>query len=162
MHYYKPSRENKANIVIPVILILCALIAIVFSQIKASYFPALLQLIAVCCAAAAVQIISRYSLSSFVYEINEEEKTLEIIRLQSKKRTAVCSVALASVKEIVKKQKDFSVKDKYGKDIRALNFCVNMFPQNAYYLIVSSDSGKFALQIEANQEFLSLISREEI
>lgn len=156
MNDYKPQREGKTGLVLIFALILTAIIALGFARIGNAYFPAFLQLISVICIVFAIQIITRFFLTSFYYEINDEDKKLSITKILSKKRTLVCSAELSCIKAVETKSKNMDIKEKYP-NIKTVNCCVSMFPSEAYYLIADINTQRVAILIEANSEFISHI-----
>ena len=84
MYIYKPKRETKAHIVLPVIFILISIVAMTCSRV--SLIPAFItQALAVVSIALAIHVITRYSLTDHTYEADrffpnlDEDEEWEIV-----------------------------------------------------------------------------------
>lgn len=157
MYIYQPKRNSKAHIVLPIFLIVIFFVAIIASNLSISVLPALLQFIAVVAAVFAIQIISRYSVSTFTYEANSEDKTFYVRRLTGKKVKLMAALEYGDIVAVDQRTKDYSVKEKYKKQFVAHNFCNNIFPEKSYCLVCDVEGENIAVYIEADEKLLDLL-----
>lgn len=162
MHTYRPPRINRAHIIMPIILILICFTCLWASK-AAPVIPAYIpQIIGVASAAVAIQIMTRYSLTSFLYEINDESVSLKITKRTGKKNVLTADIEFTDIKHIDKKEKGYSVKKKYGKPYRAYNFCNNIYPRDTYCLVCDIEGDDIAVIIEADEIFLNILKSNTI
>ncbi len=154
MYTFKPKRENRAHIVIPTILILISFVCVIASQTGTLLPPSLMQFVAVLAIAVAIHTITRFSMTSFVYEANDETKILSISKVMGRKSALAAAIDYNDIISIDKKEKGYDPKKKYGKAYKVHNFCLNIYPQNAYYLICDIEGADIAVIIEADNELL--------
>lgn len=159
MYRYKPEKQTKAHIVLPVFLILLCAASLVCAKIGRYVPPAIMQFIAVLCAAFAIQIISRYSLTVFTYEADEEKRTFSVYKAVGKKSQLVAAVEYDDIITIDKKEKDYSPKKKYNKTYKMHNFCANIYPTEAYCVVCNVEENDIAIIIEADETLLKLLER---
>lgn len=157
MHTYRPPRQNRCATVIPILLLLFCVCCIAASEISPLIPPYLLQFIGFAMVAVAIQIINRYSLTWFVYETDSEKGLFNITKVLGKKNTLAASIEFSDILYLDKKEKGYSPKKKYNKPFRVYNFCNNMYPLNAYYLICNVEGEDIAVIVEADEHFLELI-----
>lgn len=159
MYRYKPEKLSKAHIVLPIFLILICATALAASELGKYLPPAIMQFIAVLCAALAIQIISRYSLTVFTYEADEEKRKLNVYKAIGKKSQLVAAIEYGDIVAIDKKEKDYSPKKKYNKAYKVHNFCTNIFPANAYCVVCNIEGNDIAVIIEADETLLKMLER---
>lgn len=159
MYRYKPEKQSKAHIVLPVFLILLCASSLVCAKTGGYVPPAIMQFIAVLCAVFAVQTISRYSLTVFTYEANEEKHLLNVYKAVGKKSQLVAAIEYGDIVAIDKKEKDYSPKKKYNKAYKIHNFCANIFPADSYYVVCSIEGEDIAVIIEADETLLEMLER---
>ncbi|MBE6573598.1 MAG: hypothetical protein E7652_04300 [Ruminococcaceae bacterium] len=155
MHTYRPPKENKIPTAAPIFLLLICFVCIWASKTGNIIPPSIMQLLAVASAAIAIQIMTRYSLTHYVYELNHSK--LKVIKVVGNKNTLSAELDLSDIRHIDKKNKDYSLKKKYKKAFRIHNFCNNIYPRNAYCLVCEILGDNIAVVIEADEKFLSLI-----
>lgn len=159
MYRYKPEKHTKAHIVLPVFLILLCAAALVCAELGRYIPPSVMQFIAILCAALAIQVISRYSLTVFTYEADGEKRVLNIHKAVGKKSQLVAAIDYADIISIDKKEKDYSLKKKYNKVYKTHNFCANIYPTEAYCVVCDIEGNDIAVIIEADETLLEMLER---
>ncbi len=157
MYRYKPEKQSKAHIVLPVFFILLCAAALVCAELGKYVHPAIMQFIAVLCAAFAIQIISRYSLTVFTYEADEKKRTLSVYKATGKKSQLVAAIEYGDIVAIDKKEKDYSPKKKYNKAYKIHNFCANLYPAESYCIVCEVEGNDIAIIIEADKTLLKML-----
>lgn len=157
MYTYRPPRRDHSHIIIPIILILACATALVAANISGIIPPYVMQFIAIGCASVAIHFISRYSLTSFAYDVNDEKNILSVHKIMGKKSTLAAAIEYGDIIEIRKKEKGLSLKKEYNKAYKIYNFCANIFTPNAYYVVCSIDGQDVAVIIEADNTLLDII-----
>lgn len=158
MYIYQPKRLTKAHIVMPIMLLLISAASISASGMGRFIPPFIMQTVAVLAVAVAIQIISRYSLTTFTYEANCETKVLSVRRVTGKKIQLVAAVDYSDIIAVDKREKGYSLKEKYKKAYRIHNFCNNIFPADAYCVVCDIEGNDIALIIEADKKMLELLN----
>ena len=159
MYRYKPQKYTKAHIVIPVFMILLCACALVCSSLGQLIPPAIMQFVAVLCAALAIQVISRYSLTCYTYEADEDKRVFSVYKAVGKKSQLVAAIEYSAIISVDKKEKDYSPKRKYNKAYKIHNFCANIYPPEAYCLVCDIEGNDIAVMIEADKTLLEMLER---
>lgn len=158
MYIYNPKRETKAHIVLPVIFILISVTAMCCS--KVSLIPAFItQALAVASIAIAIHVITRYSLTDHTYEADSEKRVFNVRKIAGKRISHAAAIEYGDIISVDKKEKGYSLKEKYHKSYKIYNFCNNVFPQNAYCIVCDVDGDDIALIIEADKTLLEILER---
>ena len=158
MYIYKPKRETKAHIVIPVFLIIISSVAVVCSR-SALIPPFIMQALGFVCIAVAIHAISRYSLTDHTYEADAEKRVLNVRKITGKKISHAAAIEFGDIIAVDKKEKGYSLKEKYHKSYKIYNYCNNVFPQSAYCIVCDIDGDDVALIIEADKTLLEILER---
>ena len=133
-----PRPQNRIAMAISAVCFAVALVGIYGSQ-AISFYPAVLQMIGLAALVASIYMLSRAQVK-YVYSIepddrNPEEDDLVIARLQGKRRTVVCRLAVKDVCEIdlatAENQKELA--SKYHADT-VHNYCPEILPARSAYL----------------------------
>ena len=159
MHSYSPQKEGNLHITLPILLFIISMICVICTIVGNVIPDYIMQLAAIASAALAIQIITRYSLTRFIYEITEDKTYLKITKVTGKKSTLAGDIELRDIVAVTKKEKDLSLKEKYKKSFKNHNFCNNLFPQSSYYLILDVAGDDIAVLIECEQAFIDLINK---
>ncbi len=158
MYIYNPKRSSKAHIVLPVCFIIMGTLALAGASIGP--LPAfIMQALAIVCMALAIHVISRYSLTDHTYEADSEKRVLNIRRLTGNKVTLVAAIDYRDIIAIDKKDKGYSLKEKYNKTYKIHNFCNNVLPADSYCLVCSIEGEDIAVIIEADKILLDILER---
>lgn len=157
---YIPLKKDKSPLVISLILFLCAAVCLTFFAINIGN-RVILQLIMAVTAMASVVITTRYTLSGFVYILNnsvdlDKSPGFKVIRTQGMKKINVCNLSLDTAVAIIPKIPLKEIKNKYGKILRRFNYCVNMFPDESYIYIYEVNGGINIIEIELNTDFYQM------
>lgn len=158
MYIYKPKRETKAHIVIPVFFIIISVVAIVCAR-AAVIPPFIMQALAVVSIAVAIHVISRYSLTDHTYEADSEKRVFNVRKTVGKRISHVAAIEYGDIISVDKKEKNYSLQEKYGKSYKIYNFCNNVFPVNAYCIVCDISGDDVAIIIEADQTLLEILER---
>lgn len=159
MYRYKPEKRSKADVIIPIFLILICAASLVAAEVGHFIPPSVMQFVAILCAALAIQVISRYSLAVFTYEADCEKRLLNVHKAVGKKSTLVASIEYSDIVAIDKREKDYSPKKKYNKAYKIHNFCANIYPAESYCVVCSIDGEDIAVMIEADETLLEMLER---
>ena len=151
MYIYNPKRETKAHIVIPVFLILISVAAMVCARF-AVIPDYIMQALAAVSIAVAIHVISRYSLTDHTYETDPEKRVFNVRKVTGKKISHAAAIEYSDIVAIDKKEKGYSLKEKYGKVYKVYNFCNNVFPQNAYCIVCDIEGDDVAVIVEADKK----------
>ena len=158
MYIYKPKRETKAHIVLPVTFILISIVAMTCSRV--SLIPDFItQALAVVSIALAIHVITRYSLTNHTYEADSEKRVFNVRKVTGKKITHAAAIEFSDIISVDKKEKGYSIKEKYGKSYKVYNFCNNVFPQHSYCIVCSIAGDDIAVIIEADKTLLDILER---
>ena len=158
MYIYNPKRKSKAHIVLPICFIAMGTVALAAAKVGVIP-PFVMQMLAIVCIALAIHVISRYSLTDHTYEADSEKRVLNIRRLTGKKISLVASIEYGDIVAIDKKDKDYSLKEKYNKVYKVHNFCNNVFATEAYCLVCNIADEDIAVIIEADEMLLDILKR---
>ncbi|MBE6687290.1 MAG: hypothetical protein E7591_08730 [Ruminococcaceae bacterium] len=158
MHTFSPPKEGKLHITLPVLLLIVSFMGVVYTKVSSQIPDFIPQFISVASIALAIQIITRYSLTRFIYEVRDDERLFKTFKVTGKKSTLTGAIEFDDIIAIEKKDKNVNLKEKYGKSFRSFNFCNNIFPKDAYYLILNVNGEDITVLIEADQAFLEIIS----
>ena len=158
MYIYKPKRETKAHIVLPVIFILISIVAMACSRV--SLIPAFItQALAVVSIALAIHVITRYSLTDHTYEADSEKRVFNVRKITGKKISHAAAIEYSDIIAIDKKEKGYSLKEKYRKNYKVYNFCNNVVPKNPYCIVCDVNGDDIAVIIEADKTLLEILER---
>ncbi len=158
MYIYNPKRKTKAHIVIPIFLILICVVAMACSRV--SLIPAFItQTLAVVSIAVAIHVISRYSLTDHTYEADSKKRVFNVRKVTGRRISHAAAIEYSDIIAVDKKEKGYSLKEKYGKPYKIYNFCNNVFPQNAYYIVCDIAGDDVAVIIEADETLLDILER---
>ena len=158
MYIYNPKRSSKAHIILPICFILMGTLSLVAGSIGP--LPAfIMQALAVVCMALAIHVISRYSLTDHTYEADSEKRVLNIRKITGKKISLVAAIDYRDIIAIDKKDKDYSLKEKYNKTYKIYNFCNNILAADPYCLVCSIEGEDIAVIIEADKILLDILER---
>ena len=161
MQSYKPSRIGRVHIVLPLALIFCGVAAVCGSSMQHTFAPMILQLVGVAALAAAIYVINRYSLTTFLYTVDEETPNLLCVyRIVGKKKViaATADLAAASVR-FVEKSGAVAVPAEGGvnpgaeDDGKKVNLCLNVFPAATAHVTLDTPYGRRTLVIECDEAF---------
>lgn len=174
MYKYTPPRINKAGLVIPLFLFAAAALSLLFTAAGIGN-RMVLQLTAVICLTAGIQITTRYLLCGFTYIISERNAagdadwdavgssygpetgtlSLSVIRTQWKCSRTLAVMPLSDITDVVNTRAEAVKKH---PDIRNyVSFCVNMFPKNAWVVIFEQEGIKTAVSLEPDDTILGYI-----
>jgi hypothetical protein len=177
MYKYTPPRTNKTGLIIPLFLFAAAAICLLFSAIGLGNRLSL-QLIAVICLTAGIQITTRYRLCSFTYIISERTKTddmdpdtigssngqdigtisLSVIRTQGKYSRTVAVLPLSGIVDVLNTRAE--TKKKHTGIKHYYNFCANMYPQTSWIVVFIQDDKKTAINLEPDETILGYIIKQ--
>lgn len=160
MHTFSPPKQGKLHITLPVLFFLMSFLCVAAVKLGDIIPDFIMQFICVAFGALAVQLITRYSLTRFIYEINEEGSVLSIRKIIGKKSTLAGAIEFSDIVCIDKKEKGYSPKKLHKKSFKSFNFCNNIYPQNAYCLILDINGDNTAVYIEADKAFLEIIDHQ--
>ena len=107
---------------------------------------ALFQLIGTVLGTAAIFILVKFIIISYVYEIDGDD--LSVIEISGKKRTTVARVSLSSVTALT---------DKSEKGMRLYNFCLEFFPARTLTLIIEDGDGRYQVKLSYIEEMEKII-----
>ena len=154
---YKPSRTGYAHVIVPLVLILCGLSAVFGSTWQNAYAPALLQLLGFAALSGAIFFINRYSITTFVYTVDEETPGLLCVyRITGKKKTVAASVDLKSAVGARLITPDSAKK---APGTRRLNCCLNLFPAKRAVITYGPKKSPVELVIETDDAFFEEIEK---
>ncbi|MBR5516183.1 MAG: hypothetical protein IKU52_08275 [Clostridia bacterium] len=156
MNSYSPPKKNKLHIYLPVIFICLSFTFLVFARLDQKIPDAVFNFFTILFAALAIQIVTRYSLTKFVYEIDTQRDVFKVVKITGKKITLAGEIDFGDIVSIIKKEKNVSPYEN-NKRFKNHNFCNNIFPENPYYMILSVADEDICVTIEANQSFIELI-----
>ena len=71
----------------------------------------------------------------------------------------MAAIDYSDVIAIDKKDKGYSLKEKYNKTYKIHNFCNNVFPADSYCLVCSIEGEDIAVIIEADKILLDILER---
>ncbi len=158
MYIYNPKRETKAHIVLPIFFIIISIAAMTCSRVN--LIPAFItQALAVVSIALAIHVITRYSLTDHTYEADSEKRVFNVRKVTGKRISHVAAIEYGDIIAVDKKEKGYSLKEKYHKSYKVYNFCNNVFPQNAYCIVCSIAGDDIAVIIEADKTLLEILER---
>ena len=158
MYIYNPKRETKAHIILPIFFILISIAAMCCS--KVSLIPAFItQALAVASIAVAIHVIARYSLTDHTYEADSEKRVFNVRKITGNKMSHAAAIEYGDIIAVDKREKGYSLKERYGKSYKIYNFCNNVFPANAYCIVCDVDGDDIALIIEADKTLLEILER---
>lgn len=178
MYKYTPPRTNKTGLVIPLFLFAAAAICLLFLAADLGNRLSL-QLIAVICLTAGIQITTRYRLYSFTYLISERNKTdnmdpdaigsstvqdigtisLSVIRTRGTYSRTVAVLPLSGIVDVLNTRTEAEKKHTVIKHY--YNFCVNMFPQTSWIIIFMQENKKTAINLEPDETILGYIIKQK-
>jgi hypothetical protein len=133
-----PKPQNRIAMTISAVCFAVALIGMYGSNMT-TFYPSVLQAIGLAALVASIYMLTRAQVK-YVYSIepddrNPEEDDLVIARLQGKRRTVVCRLAVKDVREIdvatAENQKELA--SKYHADT-VHNYCPEILPARSAYL----------------------------
>lgn len=155
---YTPLKKDKSSIVISLILFLCAAVSVIFDALGVGY-SLILQLITVVTAVSAIFITARYTLTGFTYKLTSDDDLdrlpgFIVVKTQGNQKKTVVNLSIENAIAIVPKSPIKNIVKRYGKLIRRLNYCVNMFPDASYFYIFEYNGGINIIEFESSPEFL--------
>ena len=185
---FLPPREKNLGLIFSAACLFSA--AAAFALSAADGFPrALMQLVSVVLLVISIQLMQRYVLTSFEYELlprdlnggeavgdsdnNGADNTdyidaasgitdFSVIKLQGERRKTVCSLSCAGLKAVYKDNKTERAKAKaeFGEPDYVYNYHRNLFPAEPVVCLFEFNGKLADIRIEADDRFRSeLISR---
>lgn len=123
---------------------------------------ALLQLLGTLFGCAAIFILVKFVIMSYIYRIEEKEDgtaDLYVIEASAKRRRTLCLISLESVSELVELP-DGKIKNSGGaRAERVYNFCLELTPSRAWALLVEDGDGKYAIKLPHDAQMLEMIRK---
>ena len=150
---YIPQKNNNALHIATILLALGMISFIVSTQFI--YVPYLFQLAAIILLTFGIQLLQRYHLADFKYVIDDRdngESYFNVIKVQGKKETMVCSIALSRCVY-------FGKPDEYKeKTVNSFDYRQNLKSKDNFVIIYNDYSGLVNVKIEINDSFSSELS----
>ena len=153
---YTPLKNGRPQIVISSLLFSCAAVAVIFYALEIGH-EFVLQIIAVLTAAAAISVTARYGLMTFTYTLDKDGFKVIRTHMITRHSKTVCSISYESAVAVIPKAPMKEIRGKYGKIIKRHNYCVNMFPETAYYYIFDFGDNLHIIEFEANSAFYDMV-----
>ncbi len=145
---YTPTKNKKALHISTVLMASGVISFIVSTQFP--YVPYLFQLAAIILLTFGIQTLQRYHLSDFKYIIDDRDNGhsfFNVIRIQGKKDTTVCSIDLSRCVY-------FGKSDGYKeKTVNSFDYKQNIYTKDFYVIIYNDFSGFVTVRIEINDVF---------
>ena len=146
---YTPEKQNHIAEWISLTLMLAAATAYLLSRPE-SALRWMLQVSSLVLLVCALQFLIRYSLTSFVYTLDEDN--LIITKIVGKRKTVFCDLTLKMAVTVLDDGADYE--SRYGKAVQIYNCCVNLMPRDAKMFLFRFGSGMRVLRFQPDDAFL--------
>ncbi len=158
---FMPKKNIKAPAALSLVLFVLAVG--VFAAAGYGLAPvALLQFVGSVFGCAAIFILVKFVVMSYVYRIEEKEDgtaDLYVIEASAKRNRKLCLISLESVSELVELP-DGKIKNSAAAGAeRVYNFCLELSPSRAWALLVEDGDGRYAIKLPHDDEMINLIRK---
>ncbi|MEG1742633.1 MAG: hypothetical protein RR246_00505 [Clostridia bacterium] len=149
----KPERNPKQALFLVVVCALIALACGIFCA-KSSVYNWIAQLAFMGAVSVGVFAVYRYTMTEMVYTLGGG--VFEVVKIVGKKHTTVCSLNIATAKDLVIKSAykyNLDAK-KYGTVQKYLNFRQNLHPAVSYVYVSEFNGKTISVEFEPNEIFV--------
>lgn len=160
-YQYIPPRKNQiASVYIMVSFI--AGICLVMASNKLPY-SSVFQIIAIGFLTVGVFLTTRYVTRAFAYSIKKSGDGYDfaVNELQGKRSAVVCRIGTEEIVDFFKADKKGKLppefKQKYGGIKQRYDYCRDMQPSDAYYIVISSEDGEAIIRISPDERLITSI-----
>lgn len=153
---YSPNPENTRPLMLTVFLTVVAVMCVLFAG-EAQRFRWLFQLLFVCFATGAIQILLKYVLTQYEYVC--DEKTLAVYKSMGKMRLLVADLPLERAASKLMSDKDFkNVTADYA--VEATYVFVRNLKAKDVYVYLDDDAGRIsAVKLELDDAFAAYLDQ---
>ncbi len=154
MHYQPTRRLRPAAVIICILLAAATLFWI--TDLGGIGWRGINQLGCAACLTAAVYLLLRYLLTSYVYCLSEDGQSFSVVRIRSKRPTTVADIRLSPADRLIPYTRSAARPAGAGM---VENYRVSLFAAEEYLLITQIDGKPVALRLECEADTARLISR---
>ncbi len=154
---YKPSRRGSVHLVLPLAMDLCGVVAFLGAAYGNTAAPSVLWAIGVLSVVGSVPVILRYTLSTFVYTVDEETPGLLCVHKYTvKRKTTPVTADLGLARGVRMLTPDDRAP---ARGAGRVNMCLNLFPERRMAVTFEIDGRITELVIETDAEFFAVIEK---
>ena len=148
------QKDKKATLVSCTVFVLSLALALCAGLVLPSY-KSILQFSGFALFIIATQMLVRYTLSSFSYEISftEEENSLIVVKKYSVRKTVECNLDVSTGEDVIKLERGQSLPDELKKNRKVYNYCVSMFPDVKYAYLFEFNENEYVIYLECDEAF---------
>ena len=160
MPIYKPEKNSKLPITICIACIAVGIVIFILGNFNIGH-RLTQQLIALVLMVIAIEITTKYILTDYVYEINPEHSSPDLIvtKIGGNRKMAVCNIGADSVICVQKRGKTKEFEEKYGRMDVKYSYISNLRAENVAWIHFIHNDKKVLVAIEVNDEFYGEILR---
>ena len=155
---YIPKKEIK-NAAFFAGMFICTTAALWIISVFIHSFKMVYQLSGVITAMIAVQAISRFIMSGYIYILNKTD--FIVVKANGKKSVRVCDINLDTAIGVSEKNKKFAdIEKQFGKIKVRMNFCQNLFSDKSYSYIFECDEN-FVAEMKKRIEYVKSNDKDD-
>ncbi len=157
MYVYHPQFKKKKEKLLAWFLVALGVVLYITSQYPAAPVPGVIQILAVCCFAGSILVVSMYILRSYSYElIQGEEENIDFVITEhySRRKTVVCRVGLNDLVSVRLLDSNW----KREKET-VYTYTGVLFDEKRYLLEMNAHGEHFFVIICADETLLNLLAK---
>lgn len=147
-----PKRTNRYAEMISFGCMLGAVSFYLLSRIE-SPLRALLQIAAVILLVTGLQLLIRYTMTTFFYFLDEEDNFI-VTKQVGRRKSVLCDLTLKLTVAICENKKDQNFEKRYGRVQHKYNCCANLMPEKSHVFIFEFAGKQSAVVFEPSDDFL--------
>ena len=151
MYEYIPNPKKKKAKVLGTVLFFLSLVLFAMSGFKAFAYTGVLQTVSIAMMSAAILIMGRYLLKSYLYRI-EENGDFVVEEISRTMCYAVCRLELSKLTDL----RPWS-KEAKPKKVKLYNYCVDLAPADSYRLTFLDGEETIYIRFSPDEKMLSLL-----
>ena len=167
MYEVIPKKSNKAAHYTAVVLLIAAFAAMFFSAMPNLPYRSVMQFAALVMLAFSILMMTRYTLSSYVYAIIEEdgEYDLTVAEIKRKSRITVCRIGLVGITQVTlarlaDKEQAEQLKAA-AKGRKTYNYCVDLAPAEYIHLLTEECGEKITIKLSYDERLFEILQNAE-
>ena len=160
-YQYIPQRKNQ----VASVYIMVSFIAGVCLMMASNRLPysSVFQIVSIGILTVGVFLTTRYITRAFAYSIKKSGDGYDfaVNELQGKKTTVVCRIGTEEIVDFFKADEKgrlpSELKQKYGGIKQHYDYCRDMQPSDAYYIVTGSEDGETVIRISPDERLVTTI-----
>ena len=167
MYETTPAKSNRKAHSVAAILLIAAFAAMFFSALPNLPYRSVMQFAALVMLAFSILMMTRYTLSSYVYAIIQDEDgyDLTVSEIKRKSRITVCRIGLAGIEQVTlatSADKELTAKLKAdSKGRKTYNYCVDLSPAKYVHVLTEECGERITIKLSYDERLFEILKNAE-